>query len=144
MSKYLIRPHHMLCMQFFEGKGYSDGFVASMAAIKEKLEKELNPEEVDKDEKEFGEIKFREQDRVMQTKNNYNLLWEKDNDRTFRKELGNGIFNGELGIIDRINKEEKTGRVKFDDGKMCSDFDKNYEDIVKTVEKTKKSDYYKK
>lgn len=40
MSKYLIRPHHMLCMQFFEGKGYSDGFVASMAAIKEKLEKE--------------------------------------------------------------------------------------------------------
>ena len=41
MSKYLIRPHHMLCMQFFDGKGYSDGFVASMAAIKEKLEKEL-------------------------------------------------------------------------------------------------------
>ena len=42
MSKYLIRPHHMLCMQFFEGKGYSDGFVASMAAIKEKLEKHPN------------------------------------------------------------------------------------------------------
>ena len=36
MSKYLIRPHHMLCMQFFEGKGYSDGFVASMGANKRK------------------------------------------------------------------------------------------------------------
>lgn len=41
MSKYLIRPHHMLCMQFFEGKGYSDGFVASMAAIKENLKKKI-------------------------------------------------------------------------------------------------------
>lgn len=49
----------------------------------------------------------------MQTKNNYNLLWEKDNDRTFRKELGNGIFNGELGIIDRINKEEKNSKSKI-------------------------------
>ena len=84
------------------------------------LQNELNPEEVDKDEKEFGEIKFREQDRVMQTKNNYNLLWEKDNDREFRKELGNGIFNGELGLINKINKEEKTVRVKFDDGKIAT------------------------
>ena len=41
MSKYLIRPHHMLCMQFFEGKGYSDGFVASMAAIKKNLKKKI-------------------------------------------------------------------------------------------------------
>ena len=56
MSKYLIRPHHMLCMQFFEGKGYSDGFVASMAAIKEKLEKEISENTIfkricDKEEK---------------------------------------------------------------------------------------------
>ena len=52
MSKHLIRPHHMLCMQFFEGKGYSDGFVASMAAIKEKLEKEndVSKKEVSKDD----------------------------------------------------------------------------------------------
>ena len=48
MSKYLIRPHHMLCMQFFEGKGYSDGFVASMAAIKEKLENEDSVRQHDK------------------------------------------------------------------------------------------------
>ena len=109
------------------------------------LQKELNPEEVDKDEKEFGEIKFREQDRVMQTKNNYNLLWEKDNDRTFRKELGNGIFNGELGIIDRINKEEKTVRVKFDDGKIATydntDLDQLEHAYVITVHKSQGSEF---
>ena len=109
------------------------------------LQKELNPEEVDKDEKEFGEIKFREQDRVMQTKNNYNLLWEKDNDRTFRKELGNGIFNGELGIIDRINKEEKTVKVKFDDGKIATydntDLDQLEHAYAITVHKSQGSEF---
>ena len=109
------------------------------------LQKELNPEEVDKDEKEFGEIKFREQDRVMQTKNNYNLLWEKDNDRTFRKELGNGIFNGELGIIDRINKEEKTVRVKFDDGNIATydntDLDQLEHAYAITVHKSQGSEF---
>ena len=109
------------------------------------LQKELNPEEVDKDEKEFGEIKLREQDRVMQTKNNYNLLWEKDNDRTFRKELGNGIFNGELGIIDRINKEEKTVKVKFDDGKIATydntDLDQLEHAYAITVHKSQGSEF---
>ena len=42
MEKYSIRPHHMLCLQFFEGKGYSEAFVANMLAVKEKLE-EGNP-----------------------------------------------------------------------------------------------------
>ena len=84
------------------------------------VQKELNPLEEEKNEKEFGDIKFREQDRVMQTKNNYNILWEKDYDKEFKKELGNGIFNGELGIIENINKENKTIKVKFDDGKIAT------------------------
>ncbi len=84
------------------------------------LQSELNPLEEEKKEKEFGEIKFREQDRVMQTKNNYNILWEKENEREFKKELGNGIFNGELGVIEKINKEEKSIKVKFDDGKVAT------------------------
>lgn len=42
MSEFLIRPHHMLCLQFFEGKGYSDEFVENMMHIKRKLEQE-NP-----------------------------------------------------------------------------------------------------
>lgn len=84
------------------------------------VQKELNPLEEEKNEKEFGDIKFREQDRVMQTKNNYNILWEKEYDKEFKKELGNGIFNGELGIIENINKENKTIKVKFDDGKIAT------------------------
>ena len=81
----------------------------------------------------------------MQTKNNYNLLWEKDHDRTFRKELGNGIFNGELGIIDRINKEEKTVRVKFDDGKIATydntDLDQLEHAYAITVHKSQGSEF---
>ena len=42
MSEFLIRPHHMLCLQFFEGKGYSDDFVENMITVKELLERE-NP-----------------------------------------------------------------------------------------------------
>ena len=84
------------------------------------LQNELNPVEEEKKERDFGDIKFREQDRVMQTKNNYNILWEKENEREFKKELGSGIFNGELGIIEKINKEEKTVKVKFDDGKVAT------------------------
>lgn len=84
------------------------------------LQNELNPMKETKEEKEFGEIKYREQDRVMQTKNNYDIMWEKGNEIELKKKLGNGIFNGELGIIDKINKEEKTIRVKFDDGKVAT------------------------
>ena len=73
------------------------------------------------------------------------MLWEKDNDRTFRKELGNGIFNGELGIIDRINREEKTVRVKFDDGKIATydntDLDQLEHAYAITVHKSQGSEF---
>ena len=84
------------------------------------LQEKINPLDDCKEEKEFGEIKFREQDRVMQTKNNYNAIWEKENQREFKKELGNGVFNGELGIIEKINKKEKILKVRFDDGKIVT------------------------
>lgn len=42
MSEFFIRPHHMLCLQFFEGKGYSEGFVKNMMGVKQKLEQK-NP-----------------------------------------------------------------------------------------------------
>lgn len=109
------------------------------------LQNELNPLEEEKREKEFGEIKFREQDRVMQTKNNYNILWEKENDREFKKELGNGIFNGELGVIEKINKEEKSIRVKFDDGKVATyenmDLDQLEHAYAITVHKSQGSEF---
>ena len=109
------------------------------------LQNELNPEEEDKKERNFGEVVFREQDRVMQTKNNYNILWEKENEREFKKELGNGIFNGELGRIDKINKEDKTIRVKFDDGKIATyestDLDQLEHAYAITVHKSQGSEF---
>ena len=109
------------------------------------LQNELNPVEEDKKERDFGDIKFREQDRVMQTKNNYNILWEKENEREFKKELGNGIFNGELGIIERINKEEKTVKVRFDDGKVATydntDLDQLEHAYAITVHKSQGSEF---
>lgn len=109
------------------------------------LQEELNPPEIDKNEKEYGEIKYREQDRVMQIKNNYNIMWEKENEREFKKELGNGIFNGELGIIEKINKEDKTIKVKFDDEKVAvyenSDLDQLEHAYAITVHKSQGSEF---
>ena len=109
------------------------------------LQNELNPVEEEKKERDFGDIKFREQDRVMQTKNNYNILWEKENEREFKKELGNGIFNGELGIIEKINKEEKTVKVRFDDGKVATydntDLDQLEHAYAITVHKSQGSEF---
>ena len=84
------------------------------------LQEELNPLEESKNEREYGNIKFRENDRVMQTKNNYNILWEKEYERNFNKDLGNGVFNGELGKIEKISSKDKTILVRFDDGKVAT------------------------
>ena len=109
------------------------------------LQNELNPEEEDKKERNFGEVVFKEQDREMKKKNNYNILWEKENEREFKKELGNGIFNGELGRIDKINKEDKTIRVKFDDGKIATyestDLDQLEHAYAITVHKSQGSEF---
>ena len=109
------------------------------------LQNELNPIEEGKEEKEYGAIKFREQDRVMQIKNNYNILWEKESKVDFKKELGNGIFNGELGKIEKINTVNKTISVKFDDGKVATyesaDLDQLEHAYAITVHKSQGSEF---
>lgn len=82
------------------------------------LQEKLNKPDENKNERVYGEIVFRENDRVMQVKNNYNMMWEK-HEKSGKIELGNGVFNGELGIIENINTSEKTILVKFDDGKKA-------------------------
>ncbi len=81
--------------------------------LNKNLQKTLNPEDVNVMEKQYGDTIFREGDRVMQIKNNYDIYWEKD------KEIGTGIFNGELGIIRKINNDEKQIEVEFDDKKVA-------------------------
>lgn len=79
------------------------------------LQKYLNPKQESLYEKQFGDIVYRESDRVMQIKNNYDIFWEKTNPSY---ETGTGVFNGELGTIEKIDDEEKTIQIKFDDGKV--------------------------
>jgi exodeoxyribonuclease V alpha subunit len=83
------------------------------------LQEELNPKIDEIEEKQYGEVIFREGDRVMQIKNNYDIFWEKgsrDNLRTY--EAGTGVFNGEIGRIIRIDNKERQIQVEFDDGKI--------------------------
>lgn len=81
--------------------------------LNKKLQSVLNPEDINVAEKTYGDAVFREGDKVMQVKNNYDIYWEKG------KEVGTGIFNGEFGIIRKINNSDRQLEVEFDDGKVA-------------------------
>ncbi len=80
------------------------------------LQKELNPESDFKAEKNSMGVIFREQDKVMQIRNNYDIYWER-----FEPEYenGSGVFNGELGTIEKIDSFEKQVKIRFDDNKVA-------------------------
>ena len=81
------------------------------------LQAALNPPHKAKREYRFREKIFREGDRIMQTRNNYDIVWE----RTFDSKEGNGIFNGDIGIIVSINVNEGYMEMIFDDRKVMYD-----------------------
>ena len=88
--------------------------------LNSKLQNILNPKSPEKMEKQYGQILFREGDRVMQVKNNYDIYWEKGSNSDFKTyENGTGIFNGELGIITKIDNQDKFMEVEFDDDKRA-------------------------
>ena len=68
----------------------------------------------DKEEKKYGDVAFKVDDRVMQIKNNYDIFWEKQDRQT-----GSGIFNGEIGRVKNIDDASKALKVIFDDGKIA-------------------------
>ena len=74
------------------------------------LQSALNPPAAGKRQKVWGDIVFRTGDRVMQTKNNYDVVWEKD-DGT----IGTGIFNGDVGIIEDIDPSGELITIRFDE-----------------------------
>lgn len=86
-----------------------------VASLNTELQKALNPQHPEKNEKPFRGFNFREGDRVMQVKNNYNLQWI----RYEKLEVeGQGVFNGDMGIIQEIHQEEQKVVVLFDDDKL--------------------------
>ncbi len=80
------------------------------AALNRRLQEVLNPASKRKQEKRFGDTIFREGDRVMQVRNNYDITWERGKD-----EQGAGIFNGDVGEILRIFPQQEYMTIKFDD-----------------------------
>lgn len=82
------------------------------------LQMYLNPEDRSKREKEYGGTIFREGDKVMQIKNNYQLEWEIRSKYGLCIDKGTGVFNGDTGIIEEINLFAETMTVSFDEGKM--------------------------
>jgi len=104
------------------------------------LQKTLNPPAYQKKEYRFRDRVFREGDRVMQTRNNYDLLWN----RNFDDKMGNGIFNGDIGRIEEIDLSEKEMTILFDDRRVIYDFS-DLEDLehayAVTVHKSQGSEY---
>ena len=109
------------------------------------LQKYLNPPSPEKREKEYGDTIFREGDKVMQTKNNYQLEWEIKSRFGLTIEKGMGIFNGDMGIIREINDFAETVTVEFDEGRMVDYSFKLLEELelayALTIHKSQGSEY---
>ena len=85
------------------------------AGLNKTLQKALNPPSDGKKEYETSSCTFREGDKVMQIKNNYNISWKIENRLGKVIDDGTGIYNGDMGIIKSINKQAETITVLFDD-----------------------------
>ena len=113
---------------------------AGTVQLNKLLQASLNPAVPGKREKQFGETVFREGDRVMQIRNNYDILW-KTTDGTA---VGTGMFNGDVGIIRQIDPELETMTVVFDDKEADYDFTQLNElelAYAMTVHKSQGSEY---
>lgn len=85
-------------------------------ALNRELQERLNPKSNDKKEKLVGDVLFRVGDKVMQIKNNYTLEWEVYKDGVLEYK-GEGIFNGDLGIIKDIDEDDRLLKILFDEEK---------------------------
>ena len=109
-------------------------------SLNKMLQAALNPPSPIKKERSFGELIFREGDRVMQIRNNYDILWK----RTDGSEVGAGIFNGDVGTIASIDPSAETMTILFDDREADYDFTQLNElepAYAMTVHKSQGSEY---
>lgn len=109
------------------------------------LQMYLNPPDKRKKEKEHGTTLFREGDKVMQIKNNYQLEWEIRSKYGLCIDKGTGVFNGDTGIIEEINDFAETVTVCFDEGRMVEYSYKLLEELelayAVTIHKSQGSEY---
>lgn len=105
----------------------------------------MNMKSPGKKEKEFHGILFRENDKVMQVKNNYQIKWSKTNKFGDVYEDGTGVFNGDTGVIKSISEIEEAVTVEFDEGKTAkyafNEMDELELAYAVTVHKSQGSEY---
>jgi len=114
---------------------------AGTAALNELLQEKLNPRSALKKEKQSGDFVFRTGDKVMQVRNNYDILWE-SSDKRFK---GAGVFNGDVGVIVDINHDNETVIVDYEDKLVKYTFDNLSElepAFAMTVHKSQGSEYH--
>ena len=109
------------------------------------LQRYLNPPEPSKKEKEYGQGLFREGDKVMQIRNNYQLEWEIRGRYEIPVAKGVGVFNGDTGILKTINEFSETAEVEFEDGRCAEYSFKQLEELelayAVTIHKSQGSEY---
>ena len=114
-------------------------------ALNSFLQKSLNPSSKQKKEKEYDATVFREGDKVMQIKNNYQKEWFVYNDKKMPVDKGLGVYNGDIGTISEIDMLSEGFCICFDDGKVCeyefSEFNEIELAYAITVHKSQGSEY---
>ncbi|MCU6762693.1 Exodeoxyribonuclease V alpha chain [uncultured Roseburia sp.] len=109
------------------------------------LQQYLNPKAPDKAEREHGQMIFREGDKIMQTKNNYQIEWEIRSKYGIPVDKGMGVFNGDMGIVREINGFSETMTVEFEEGRMVDYPFKQLDELdlayAITVHKSQGSEY---
>lgn len=105
----------------------------------------LNPKANGKVEREHGGVLFREGDKVMQIKNDYQIEWEQRGEQNILLERGLGVFNGDTGVIRRINPDTEVMEVEFDDSRFVvygfSQLDELEPAFAVTIHKSQGSEY---